>query len=78
MTLDFETYLKSKGLVEEIEYGDPPSKDKASFMLCETCSSKPGIPVLCKSCLHNREVIYRLASRIEDLEYEIENIQEYE
>ncbi len=31
-----------------------------SFMECSDCASKPGMPTLCKSCLHNRGVIARL------------------
>ena len=27
------------------------------FKECDTCASQPGIPVLCKGCLHNRRII---------------------
>lgn len=30
------------------------------FIECETCAAKPGMPTLCKGCLHNRTVIDRL------------------
>ncbi len=30
------------------------------FTECESCSSKPGTPALCPSCLSNRDVIYSL------------------
>jgi hypothetical protein len=30
------------------------------FVECDACNEKPGIPVLCSGCLHNRMVISRL------------------
>ena len=30
------------------------------FTECETCRAKPGSPILCASCLHNRTLISRL------------------
>jgi len=27
------------------------------FKECKECASKPGSPILCESCLHNRQVI---------------------
>lgn len=32
------------------------------FMECAECAAKPGLPVLCKSCLNNRDLIIRLAA----------------
>lgn len=39
--------------------GSHSEKDvsKSEFKECDTCKSKPGSPVLCDGCLHNREVI---------------------
>ncbi len=44
---------------EKSRESDKVSADN-SFKECETCTAKPGTPVLCESCLHNREVITRL------------------
>ena len=35
-----------------------------TFRECDTCSAKPGSPVLCAGCLHNREVIERLTPKV--------------
>jgi len=34
--------------------------DSFEFIECEKCKAKPGMPILCKSCLHNRHAIYEL------------------
>ena len=34
------------------------------FLECETCRAKPGTPVLCASCLHNRALISRLQGEL--------------
>ena len=33
---------------------------KYDFVLCESCASKPGTPLLCPSCLNNRQAITEL------------------
>lgn len=33
---------------------------KDDFMECDSCRAKPGSPILCDGCLHNREVIGKL------------------
>jgi hypothetical protein len=33
---------------------------KGDFMECDVCRAKPGMPELCRGCLHNREVIGEL------------------
>lgn len=38
-------------------------KDLAGFWECGPCAAKTGTPVLCKSCLHNRELIRRLTGQ---------------
>jgi len=38
------------------------------FKECPECAAKPGSPVLCAACLHNREVISQLQAAIEDLQ----------
>lgn len=30
------------------------------FVECITCSKKPGTPILCDSCVHNRNLITKL------------------
>lgn len=37
------------------------------FRECAACASKPGMPPLCPSCLHNREVISRLSTNAKTL-----------
>jgi len=37
---------------------------KAEFKECNSCASKPGSPLLCDACLHNRETIHRLLSEL--------------
>jgi hypothetical protein len=34
--------------------------DPNLFIECDSCRAKPGTPVLCAGCLHNRAVIERL------------------
>lgn len=31
-----------------------------NFVECSTCATKPGSPILCDACLHNRQVIETL------------------
>lgn len=33
------------------------------FKECASCAAKPGMPVLCSACLHNRRVIDQLARK---------------
>lgn len=40
-------------IVEE----DGKWKPKMEFRECDTCRAKPGSPILCSGCLHNRAVI---------------------
>lgn len=35
-------------------------RETLAFVECAACAAKSGFPVLCDSCLHNREVIRRL------------------
>ena len=37
------------------------------FHGCASCTSKPGTPTLCPSCIHNRRVIERLSNNAENL-----------
>lgn len=39
---------------------------KMEFKECDGCSAKPGSPTLCKSCLHNRQVISDLNKDFKD------------
>ncbi len=36
----------------------------ADFQVCPECSAKPGMPILCESCLHNRDLISKLRDMI--------------
>jgi len=38
-------------------------KYELNFMECDTCSKKPGSPLLCAGCQHNRYVINKLNLR---------------
>ena len=38
------------------------------FEECEMCKAKPGMPVLCPSCLHNRKLIDSLQKRLMTLD----------
>lgn len=38
------------------------AKPKKEFIECDTCRAKPGSPILCQGCLHNRDLISRLTS----------------
>jgi hypothetical protein len=49
----------------ELESADRPEDDgipidNMDFRRCPRCTAQPGDPGLCPSCIHNREVIYRL------------------
>ena len=39
-------------------------------MECDTCLAKPGMPILCNGCLHNRGIIERFS----DLQQKIERM----
>ena len=39
-------------------------KENLEFIECIVCASKPGSPVLCPSCLSNRQVISRLKQQL--------------
>lgn len=46
-------------------YGAPYARQEAKepkpkFMECDTCRAKPGSPILCEGCLHNRRLIEEL------------------
>jgi hypothetical protein len=45
----------------------------ADFMECATCRAKPGAPLLCQACLHNRRLVGELRTEIERMRpvYEI-------
>ena len=35
-----------------------------TFKDCDSCASKPGSPILCSGCLHNRTVISNLKAAL--------------
>lgn len=42
----------------------------AEFQECDTCRAKPGTPLLCSGCLHNREAFTALRERLAAVEAE--------
>lgn len=38
------------------------TKQEREFMECDTCRAKAGSPVLCRGCLHNRDLISKLTA----------------
>lgn len=46
---------------------------REEFWECEDCSAKPGTPVLCKGCLHNRAAISELKRLLTLLREEVES-----
>lgn len=38
-----------------------------SFVECDTCKAKPGSPLLCAGCIHNRKVIADQQEKLESL-----------
>lgn len=37
---------------------------KLEFKECDTCRAKPGSPILCSGCRHNREVINKYQEKL--------------
>lgn len=48
---------------------------QGEFVECEKCRCKPGMPILCETCLHNRKVIYDLQSKCDQQKYKIQGMQ---
>lgn len=48
-------------------YSASKDPNKNEFWECEACRTKPGTPLLCKSCLHNRAIISKLWTEIDRL-----------
>lgn len=42
--------------------------DSDRFMECDNCRVKPGSPILCDSCYHNRRLIDDLQRRLSEIE----------
>ena len=38
------------------------------FVECPKCAAEPGTPQLCAACVHNRDSIFALQERVQDLE----------
>lgn len=55
------------------ESGNEGEEEMTDFMECKSCAEKPGSPILCKSCLHNRNVISGLCKRLDIVSKAIEN-----
>lgn len=43
---------------------EPTEKKIADFIECDTCRAKPGMPILCNGCLHNRNLIEDLKAML--------------
>lgn len=71
---DMENRVES-GHIEELTEDEaksllnpPPDPSKRiAFKECDTCRAKPGTPILCEGCLHNREALYRAQERMAEL-----------
>lgn len=50
------------------------ARDFGRFVECDACREKPGHPVLCNSCVINRDVIDRQAEWIETLEKQVDKM----
>lgn len=48
--------------------------EQYEFKECESCASKPGTPILCNGCLHNRNAIYELHTELKEAQKKIEVI----
>jgi hypothetical protein len=51
---------------------DKPLHTSEEFVECDQCRAKPGIPDLCRGCLHNRSLISALKAK---LEYKVSKAQ---
>jgi hypothetical protein len=56
-----------------------PDDIDMDFEACETCAAKPGAPLLCKACVHNRDLIVFLKREINcykaaDIKRQIRNL----
>lgn len=58
MAYHFRTYGGSSLYGQIMEILNPPDPNK--FMECDSCREKPGSPILCKGCIHNRSLIEKL------------------
>lgn len=47
------------------------------FMECDTCSTKPGAPTLCRGCLENRKAIESLKTRASNADFLQEEVVRY-
>ena len=47
-----------------VQEGERRMRYEGDFMECDSCRAKPGSPILCRGCLHNRDVIYTLQKAI--------------
>ena len=48
------------------------------FRECDTCNTKPGSPVLCSGCLHNRQYISKLEQGMKKLKRAADLLDEIE
>ena len=48
-------------------------EDNLEFMECDTCRAKPGCPVLCHGCLHNRAAINNLRKKRKHLKRKLKS-----
>jgi hypothetical protein len=60
-----ELYHYVRRMADYLEYKLSIVEDRivvetTEFMECDTCRAKPGSPILCHGCLHNRAVINKL------------------
>lgn len=57
----FDSYGCTYTLADiKVELVEEKNEEEFEFVECVSCASKPGTPVLCAGCLHNRSVIAKL------------------
>lgn len=42
-----------------------PTREAAGFVECATCAAKPGSPLLCRACQHNRSLVSTLTTKLQ-------------
>lgn len=54
---------------------DMETNDRLEYRECDTCSKKPGSPILCGGCLNNRSAIEQRDKIINEMYYKMQIIE---